>query len=78
MEINLKDKVLIKKSDYQNMLRLLVKASFVIQNAYTKDGEELVHFDNRDEGTQLFIDISAVTRIFDEDTPVKFITAGGE
>tara|TARA_R110000787_G_scaffold29297_2_gene79432 strand:+ start:322 stop:558 length:237 start_codon:yes stop_codon:yes gene_type:complete len=78
MEINIKDKVLIKKSDYQNMLKLLVRANFVIQNAYTKDGEKLVHFDNRDDGTQLFIDISAVTRMFDEDSPVNFIVEGGE
>ncbi len=66
MEINIKDKVLIKKSDYQNMLRLLFKASFVLGNEYLAYEE-----------TQLRIDIKAVIRLFDEDSPVKFITEGG-
>jgi len=78
MKINLKDKVLIAKSDYENMLKLLVSSSFVISNACTKDGGKLVNFDNRDAGTQLFIDIADVIRMYDEDSPVKFLTEGGE
>jgi len=73
MEINLKNKVLIEKADYQKMLRLLMKAEFILCNARTEEGEKLVNFDNRDEGTQLFIDISTVTRMYDEDSPVNFI-----
>jgi hypothetical protein len=73
MEINLKNKVLIEKADYQKMLRLLMKAEFILCNAHTEEGGKLVNFDNRDEGTQLFIDISALTRMYDEDSPVNFI-----
>ena len=73
MEIKLEDKVLLKKSDYENMLSLLVRTQFVITNSYDKDGSELVNYDNRDEGTQLFSDISSVIRIWDEDSPINFM-----
>lgn len=78
MKINLKDKVLITKSDYENMLELLLRANNVMCNARTKTGEKLVDFDNRDEGTQLFCDISEVIRLWDKDSPINFITKGGK
>lgn len=78
MEINLKDKVLIARSEYENMLELLLRANNVMCKACTKTGEKLVDFDNRDEGTQLFCDISDVIKMWDEDSPIKFITQGGK
>ena len=70
MEINLTDKVMIERKDYQKMLRLLTRASLLLST------ESLVDFDTypRDKGTSLFQDIHSITRPFDDDSPIQFLT----
>lgn len=70
METDLQDIRLITKKDYENMISLLVRTSFLLST------KNLVDWDThpRDEGTKLFEDIQEITRPFDDNSPTKFLT----